>query len=284
MVNWHRLGSSRYESCYVMQTAAVIDETTTPEELLTRLEAVGPNWSFNWELLLAHQYGRCLSPGFVAIDVGANAGAHIAHFIALHAREVHAFEPIPALAEALTKKFTDQPVTIHQVALSNREGTNSFFVNTKTPTESGLKPRGDTDGALLREICIETRLLDTFGIPQAAYIKLDCEGGELNVLAGATITLRSRPLISIEYGAEGYRLYGHRTEALFDWAIANGYVVADLFGLPFRDLAMFRKCVDRFYWDYFILPQEREEELVARLTEGANASLASLSDYRVDSD
>jgi len=70
--------------------------------------------------------------------------------------------------------------------------------------------------------------------------------------------LECQPLISVEYGATGYNVYGFNKFSLLEWAQANEYAITDLFGNSLQQPATYECCVDSFYWDFFLVPQENE--------------------------
>lgn len=179
-----------------------------PTVLIARLADNYRSNTTNWEFILARQYGRCLPAPRTVVDVGCHEGAHAAQFLALRAERIVCFEPIPQLAERLREKFANEPaVVVHWVALGREERLASFFIDHEVPSESGLMVR--QPARRNERIDVEMRRLDGFALSNVDFIKLDCEGAEIDVLDGATETLaRSRPLMSIEYGASGYRAYG----------------------------------------------------------------------------
>src|SRR5450631_4116169 len=61
-----------------------------------------------------------VDPDRVAIDVGANEGVYAGRLSQLCGK-VHCFEPIPWFTDDLRKKL-DRSVTVHQIALSNKDG------------------------------------------------------------------------------------------------------------------------------------------------------------------
>jgi hypothetical protein len=66
--------------------------------------------------------------GDIAIDAGANYGAHTATMLSASAR-THAFEPKPELAAKLESRGRER-LTVHRVALSDRQGFATFhFAN-----------------------------------------------------------------------------------------------------------------------------------------------------------
>src|SRR5882672_4674502 len=71
-----------------------------------------------------------------AIDVGANDGSYV-HYLRRHAKRVIAFEPMPALARTLRRKFR-RGVVVESMALSDTVGT----VSLRMPVVNGVVVTG----------------------------------------------------------------------------------------------------------------------------------------------
>jgi FkbM family methyltransferase len=144
--------------------------------------------------------------GRMAIDVGANRGIY-SYALARCAREVHAFEPHPQLSSLVARLLRGR-VTVHPCALSDRDGSAALRI------PEGLR---GTDWHLLgtledapgdrrqRRVEVEVRTLDGFAFEDVGFLKIDVEGHELAVLAGARETIgRSRPSLLVELLAGYY--------------------------------------------------------------------------------
>lgn len=157
--------------------------------------------------------------GGVILDVGAHIGYHSLGFAARYpACSVVAFEPNPANQERLHQHLVLNPslaprITLHPVALSDVEGTLTFMssANVEDQTSSGgYLQRGSPplDAATYQRAGfsrseVPTRRLDDLvheqGWTAIRMVKLDVEGAEHLVLAGAMETLRrDLPLLLIE--------------------------------------------------------------------------------------
>jgi FkbM family methyltransferase len=149
-----------------------------------------------------------LRPG-VIVDAGAMVGTH-SYWWAIAAKHtaIHAFEPLPANVQLLIENMAQFPtVKVHPVALSDRR--RGVHLAT-TPGNYGHTYIAD-EGVFAPAFA-----LDDYNLEDVRLIKIDVEGHEPEVLAGARETIeRWRPLILIEdwnqeYGAllPGYRLIG----------------------------------------------------------------------------
>ncbi len=220
------------------------------------------NWTFRYEDMLQYWYNSLIpaSPGMI-YDIGAHRGRHTTVFASL-GRPVVAFEPTPHIREILlenTRHFTS--ITVRHEALCNRSGRGQFVVNLHAPEESGIEQRIYNDEANAEPTVIEVQYarLDELHDNQVpvSFVKIDTEGGELDILRGARDVLTSlRPVISVEYGFPGYSRYGHSTVDLVDLADDLGYAIFDIFGFPVHQ-QNYREAIDRFAWDYLLLPMDR---------------------------
>jgi FkbM family methyltransferase len=137
-----------------------------------------------------------------AVDIGGHEGAY-SLFMSRLARRVHAFEPIPWMAALLRQKFGNR-ISINEEALSDSSGqaTLRFPRQSKfgavtalaSLTEEAL--RDETD---LVELVVKTSKLDDHKLDKVGLIKIDVEGHEEAVLAGARATIeRCRPRLIVE--------------------------------------------------------------------------------------
>lgn len=152
---------------------------------------------------------RCLRPGDVFIDVGANIGIHtLAAARAMHGRgRIVAFEPFLPNAERLAKTMEINGyadfVEVRPTAVSDRAGVESLFLGRASGHHS-LFPLIDAAGADGSTIDVRLERLDSV-IPAASrvdLVKIDAEGAELQVLASCAALIESNPDIAliVEFG------------------------------------------------------------------------------------
>jgi FkbM family methyltransferase len=224
--------------------------------------------SLDYERILTNQYMRFLRADDVVFDIGGHEGIHaskIAEIVGPGGR-VEIFEPIPQLAQQLRTRHEPQAsfVHVHNVALSNFHGQSEFALAQGVLAESGLKQRQFSQPGLVRTVWIQVDVgcLDDFtrDLGRLDYMKIDIEGGELDCLAGGEDALvRLRPVISLEYGAAGYRAYGYERADLWKFTERFHYCLFDILGNPIPDLRTWDQVCDRVYWDYLCVPNEKRE-------------------------
>jgi FkbM family methyltransferase len=174
------------------------------------LKSVLPQPILNWrEMQYYEKYGEIelhvveylCRPHEDSIDVGAHDGCYV-HFMRKHSRCVHAFEPIPWLAEKLHKKF-HSGVVIQEVALSKESGNAVLrlpLVDGKlVPGCSSISEQASSCYTQHQEIPVRMEKLDDVYTGDVGFIKIDVEGHEESVLEGAKQTImRCQPRMLVE--------------------------------------------------------------------------------------
>jgi FkbM family methyltransferase len=135
-----------------------------------------------------------------AIDIGANRGVY-SYALSRIAARVEAFEPYPALAKVIRAKLSPT-VRVHEVALSDSDGSATFYI---PKSETGREGRlGGSlahaePGTAVAELDVRIATLDGYGFENVGFIKMDTEGTELKIIAGAQRTIaRDRPALLVE--------------------------------------------------------------------------------------
>lgn len=142
-----------------------------------------------------------ISQGDHVVDIGGNRGIYAYRFRRLGAR-LDVFEPNPDCAGVLRGWAAGDPqVTVHQVALSARAGTAQLHVPVD---DHGIEHDASASieashAGNTRDLDVELKSLDSFGFTQPALVKIDVEGHESSVIAGASETLqRAHPVLIVE--------------------------------------------------------------------------------------
>lgn len=196
-----------------------------------------------------------LPPNAACIDVGASRGDILREIVRCAPRGRHlAFEPLPELAAALRTEFPH--VDVRQCALYDEPGTLPFHRVRASHWHSGLRALGRPQDEL-DTFAIAVRRLDDV-LPDGyapALIKIDVEGAEGGVLAGARRTLCAhRPVVVVEHGAHADH-YPHGSAGVFALLADAGLRVFDIDGGGPYDAARFAATVRAGrLWTYVARP------------------------------
>lgn len=136
-----------------------------------------------------------------AVDIGAHCGLWSMQLVKRFAT-VHAFEPVAAHRECYRANVSGD-VHLHECALGDHDDTIKIRTEPTSSGDSRVDGAGD----------IPMRTLDSFGLQDVDFIKIDCEGYELFVVRGAEETIkRCRPAMIVEQKGHGMKHYGFRKE------------------------------------------------------------------------
>ncbi|WP_170921192.1 FkbM family methyltransferase [Enhydrobacter aerosaccus] len=164
-----------------------------------------------WEMWLTQFLAHRVKPGMTAIDVGANFG----YFTLLlgdavgETGRVIAVEPNPDTAALLRETVllnghsTRTRVVPH--ALGARAGRDWLYSPDGEPKNATLVDKENLPGG--RTFEVSTFTLDEIALeyPRVDLIKIDAEGGELNIVAGMQgLIARDHPIIVLEFNAARY--------------------------------------------------------------------------------
>lgn len=186
------------------------------------------NLKYDYETL--HVFKKVLKKNSNCIDVGSHKGDILKKMIKYAPNGIHmAFEPLPDLHKKLKNRFGKKH-KIYSFALCDKKGFSTFNFVTTNPAYSGLKKRSyDYPGEKEKSIEVETDSLDNI-IPEnfkIDLIKIDVEGGELQVLQGAEKTIKKYlPYIIFEHGIGAADHYGTKPEQIFDLLTGCGLKIS----------------------------------------------------------
>jgi FkbM family methyltransferase len=173
-------------------------------------------------------------PGDVLLDIGANIGYVSACFLAnVPDSQVICVEPQPGIVDLLRGNLDPSRAQIHEVGLSDQDGTLRFAINPHNRGGSRISPNGDHS--------IPVRNASSFlsELPRVDLIKIDVEGHEEPIfrsIASELKRLRPRAILfedqnggAISRLLDGYQTFGirkrlFRTELVPLPADCNDYV------------------------------------------------------------
>jgi len=158
---------------------------------------------------------RLCEPGMVALDIGANIGAHTLRMAQLVGPDgkVIAFEPMTAAKTKLERNISLNPFTnivVEKLALGNADTKKRVHFRTSWRLAGLPEQEEETSKEL-----VTFRKLDTYAaqkrLVHVGFIKLDVDGLEFEILKGGRQSLKKwRPRLVMEVGdypgSGGYRL------------------------------------------------------------------------------
>lgn len=182
----------------------------------------------------------------VAIDVGANFGLWSYRLAQLFS-QVYAFE-INQVAARRLSAYRHPKIKIIYQGLSSREAEATLYI----PVVNGQDVTGwatlekRTEFENYREKTVKIRRLDSFDLKNVAFIKIDVEGHEVEVLEGSIETLRAnRPLLNVEIAERNM-------EKVASFMAALDYTMRDFHALT---------GIRGFHENHLFIPNEKMEKL-----------------------
>lgn len=246
----HKIKIARALSATVLSFRSLFG--LTAEVVTTRR---GLTWSLNlkegidlaiyvlggFELRTLRRYAQLIKAGDVVLDIGANVGAHtlpLAQLVGTTGK-VFSFEPTAyAFAKqqaniALNPSLVSR-ISAHQMMLMATDAAPlQESVYSSWPLEAADDLHSEHHGRLMETHGAVTGTLDSFvrnaGIKHIDFIKLDVDGNENDVLAGANAVLeKSKPKIMLELAPYVYGSEPHKFDELLDDLWRMGYQISDM--------------------------------------------------------
>jgi len=169
-----------------------IPDTENDQEVINRIQ--NEIWTCREPLDKCFTYTKNFN---TAIDVGAWIGDST-ELISQRFKKVIAFEPNPMVYECCEKNLKNKNisnVTLHKLAISNKQGTVPF----RFP-KSTLSAWIDTLDEQHADIFVDSVTLDSFNFSNIDFIKIDVDSHEGFLLQGATKFFETNnPLVMIEH-------------------------------------------------------------------------------------
>jgi len=177
-----------------------------------------------------------INPGDNILDIGANIGyftVKFAKWVSSGGRVI-AIEPEPANIKTLKMVLARnglRNVDVIKAAAAEKDGSLFLSLNPLNPADHRL---GES-GIVIQAITIDSLLQET-GWPVVSFIKIDVQGAELRVLAGAKETIsRFKPTFLIEIDDKALRESGSSADDLVELLRLQGY---QMFGTERTSIGM----------------------------------------------
>jgi FkbM family methyltransferase len=177
-------------------------------------------------------YQTACGLGEVCIDGGASNGVTSLKMLKNGAKHVHAFEPFVGNWGYLEKRTVNtNKISIHKVALSDKNGESDFFVSNTIKDNDNTLWRDMPGFSSLGRLCndeiahgderyfkVPTVRLDDYIDCEISFCKLDLQGGELAALMG---------LGDKFYNVQIYLLESMKDWSMIDYVISKEYIILD---------------------------------------------------------
>jgi FkbM family methyltransferase len=212
----------------------------------------------SWETPLPEMVAAVTSPEATVLDIGANTGFYslLAASVSPGVR-VHAFEPLPAVAEILTGNLKLNPqgsqVTVVPDAVDSEPGQTELYVpldgHGLVETSASLEESFRTEWS--NRITVNRQTVDGYcrNLERVDVLKIDAECRERQVLDGARETLaRTRAIVFLEVmdcdewqsDVDALQAIAHDLDYASVRLHADGATVAEVVGYdePWRNQAL----------------------------------------------
>lgn len=164
-----------------------------------------------------------IKPGSIVIDAGAFIGDHTIAYAEAAGLDglVFAFEPSKEAFKCLERNLQRMPnTTCFNKGLGSKTETKGIE---KVPGNLGMNHISEGSGVSV----VSIDELDMFGID---FIKIDCEGYELEILKGAKDTIEKfRPVMLIEVNKSALKRQGLKEKDIFQFLEKAGYEYKNIY-------------------------------------------------------
>lgn len=145
-------------------------------------------------------------------DVGAHFGDWTVEVLKRRPdATVDCFEPTPSIAKDLAARLDGTgKVAIHEVALSDHNGSAELLIDPRYPSLNSITPRPQTGGEVIPTPVV-LRTGDTFaadlGVSRIDLLKIDAEGHDFAVLKGFETMLAAGAISVVQFEYNGFSIF-----------------------------------------------------------------------------
>ncbi len=181
-----------------------------------------------------------VAAGTKVVDLGANVGWFAVQAV-LAGAEVHAFEPVPVIADVCERNLRRAEqvgrgkAILHRVAASDAPGRASIVLAAKNHgdnrvIESGARPADLADGETIE---IELARVDDRVQGPVGFLKIDTQGSEWLALRGARKLLDASPQLAMLLEFWPYALRGATPQELLTFLFERGFTMGKATEAPY---------------------------------------------------
>ncbi len=222
---------------------------------------------------------RYLEPGMTVLDIGAHHGFYTLLASTRVGREgrVHAFEPSPRERAALLRHLRwnrRRNVSVNALALGKEANTAQLFVVDQNQTGcNSLRPPASDVHESCTPMAVDVVTLDSWfsgrDVRSVDFVKLDVEGGELDVLKGASAFLdrRPRPVFLVEVQDVRTENWGYPAKEIISFLAVRGFRWFSL--LPDGSLSPLNIDSQRFEGNYVAWPEGHDVQRLATFVQNS---------------
>lgn len=211
-------------------------------ELLKHDAIIGPALARGaWAEHETRLFRAHLQPGSRVVDLGANIGWFAVQAV-LAGAEVHAFEPVPAIADVCQRNVARAMQhgagrgSVHRCAAGAERGTariavaNSNFGDNRVLDSASSRPSDMGKG---RELDIAIERVDALVRGPVRFLKVDTQGSEWLALQGARELLAASPQMALLIELWPYALRAATAKQLLSFLIEQGFTLGKATEAPF---------------------------------------------------
>ena len=211
-------------------------------EVLAEDSIVGPAIERGgWEEHETRLFRAHLEPGARVLDLGANVGWYSALAV-LAGCEVHAFEPVPAIAAVCRRNLERAQragpgrAVLHECAAGAQPGKARIALGAANRGDNRVLDAGatrpqDMGAGSLVEIRVER--VDDLAPGAARVVKIDTQGSEWLALQGLRGVLAASPATTLLLEFWPYALRGASPEELLRFLAAEGFTIGKATAAPY---------------------------------------------------
>lgn len=200
----------------------------------------------------------------IVFDVGANKGQWSKKVLAIKSGiNLYAFEPVPLTFAALKQTLESTKSNLFNVAISDEDAEKTFYSYSNNPDTDELSSfyrRFDVERALnlsVNPIKVKSQTLDSFckehGLSHINFLKIDTEGGELDVLLGAKELLRMKKISTIQFEYGGTFIDAKITlKQVFELLSNNGYSLYRLIPDGLVNISKWRDTLENYHYSNYL--------------------------------